>query len=170
VSDLIISVYRTQAAAFAAGEHLAALQQVAGTEPEDIVVVTRSATGKVAINQSIDLATGEPLGGGGWGTLIGMMFLDPLKPQAGGKGLAAQFLATGLEKGFLQEVTRSLVAGGAAVGMRVRLLGKDRVIDRLTGLKGTPSIHWTRLSADTEDALEEMQGQIPKSVLWQGGA
>ena len=153
MSDLILAVYRSQTAAFTAGEHLAALQQAAGTEPEDIVVVTRDAAGRVAINQSIDLATGEPLGGGRWGTLIGMLFLDQRKPQSGAKGLAAQFRSVGLDEKLLQAITQSLGKGGAAVGMRVRLLGRDRVIDKLSSLMGNPKIHWTRLSPDTEDAL-----------------
>jgi uncharacterized membrane protein len=168
VSDLILAVYRTQAAAFAAGETLAALQQSAGTEPEDIVVVTRNAAGRVSINQSIDLATGEALGDGRWGTLIGLLFLDKRKPQSGRKGLSAQFRAAGLEERFLQDVAHSLDKGGAAVGMRVRLLGKDRVLERLKSMKSKPKILWTRLSPDAEDALYEMQGQIPEPALGHG--
>jgi uncharacterized membrane protein len=165
VSDLIVAVYRSQNAAFVAGETLAVLQQSAGTEPEDIVVVTRDKTGRVAINQSTNLATGEPLGGGRWGTLIGLMFLDNRKATPGATGLGAQFRATGLDATFQQRVATALDKGGGAVGMRVRLLGKDRVIAGLEGLKGKPTILWTRLSADTEEALEDMQTQIPARVL-----
>jgi hypothetical protein len=50
VSDLILLVYRSQSAAFVAGEALAVLQQEAGTEPEDIVVVTRDVTGRISVN------------------------------------------------------------------------------------------------------------------------
>ena len=76
MSDLIIAIYRSQDVAFVAGEMLAAFQQEAGVEPEDIVVVTRDGADRLAVNQSIDLATSAPLGGGRWGMLIGMMFLD----------------------------------------------------------------------------------------------
>jgi uncharacterized membrane protein len=165
VSDLIIAVYRSQDAAFVAGENLAVLQQAAGTEPEDIVVITRHASGRVAINQSTNLATGEPLGGGRWGTLIGLMFLDTRTPKAAAVGLGAQLRATGLDEKFQQSVAKSLKKGGGAVGMRLRLLGKDKVIARLNSLKGSPTILWTRLSADTEEALEDMQSQIPAQVL-----
>lgn len=167
MSDLIISVYRSQASAFAAGEQLAELQREAGTEPEDIVVITRSTEGRIAVNQSIDLATGAPLGGGGWGMLIGMMFLDGRKPQPGSSGLAAQFRAAGLDETFLADAVKSLDKGGAAVGLRVRLLGSNKVIDKLEGLKGSPRIHRTRLDADTEDALIDMMGQIPQAALGQ---
>jgi uncharacterized membrane protein len=170
MSDLILAIYRTQNPAFVAGEALAAFQQEAGTDPEDIVVVTRDASGRVSINQSIDLATGRPPGGGGWGALIGTLFLDRRKPQPGGKGLAAQFRAVGLDEVFLQQISSTLGKGGAAVGMRVRLLGKDRVIEKLNSLKGSPKIFWTRLGPDTEDALIDMQGQIPDAALTQASA
>ncbi|MFM7336594.1 MAG: DUF1269 domain-containing protein [Tabrizicola sp.] len=170
MSDLIIAIYRTQNPAFVAGEALASFQQEAGTEPEDIVAVTRDASGRVSLNQSIDLASGRPLGGGNWGVLIGTMFLDRRKPQPDEKGLAARFRAVGLDQAFLQEITASLGKGGAAIGMRVRLLGKDRVIEKLTSLPGKSKICWTRLSPDTEDALLDMQGQIPDAVVNQHAA
>ncbi|MBL9072834.1 DUF1269 domain-containing protein [Tabrizicola sp.] len=165
MSDLILLAYRSQSAAFVAGEALAVLQQKAGTEPEDIVVVTRDGTGRVSINQSTDLATGQPLGGGRWGTMIGMLFLDPRKPVQGGRGLAAQFLAAGLDAGFLEAASRLLEAGTAVVGMRVRLLGADAVLERLKSLSGAPKILKTRLDAATEDALYDMQAQIPDQAL-----
>jgi uncharacterized membrane protein len=165
VSDLIIAVYRSQTAAFAAGEALAALQLSAGTEPEDIVVVTRDKSDRITINQSISLATGEPLAGGRWGALIGMLFLDLRKPKPKGKGLGAQFRAAGLDDRFLKDVGSGLTRQGAAVGMRVRLLGKDRVIDALKGLKGNPKILWTRLGPDAEEALTDMLDRIPEPAL-----
>lgn len=165
MSDLILLVYRSQSAAFVAGEALAVLQSQAGTEPEDIVVVTKDETGRVSLNQSIDLATGQPLGGGRWGMLIGMLFLDNRKPALEGKGLAAQLLATGLDETFLREAARSLQKGGAAIGMRVRLLGTGRVLDRVKTLKGNPKILQARLGAMTEDALYDMQAQVPEQVL-----
>lgn len=165
MSDLILAIYRTPNAAFAAGQALAVFQRASGTEAEDIVVVTRDASGRVGINQSIDLATGKPLGDGRWGALIGLMFLDRRKPQPDAKGLAAQFRAVGLDEGFLQDATKALGKGGAAVGMRVRLLGRDRVVEKLTSMPGKLRIFWTRLGPDTEDALLDMQGQIPEAAL-----
>lgn len=167
MSDLIIAVYRSQTAAFVAGENLAALQQAAGTEAEDIVVVTRDKDDRVSINQSIDLATGEPLAGGRWGALIGLLFLDAGKGASRDKGLAARFRATGLDEKFVRDVGGSLEKGGAAVGLRVRLLGRERVVERLKDLKGSPKILWTRLGADAEEALTDMHEQIPDAALHQ---
>ena len=165
MSDLIIAAYRSQNAAFVAGESLAVLQQESGTEPEDIVVVTRDASGRVSVNQSIDLATGKPLGGGRWGALIGMLFLDRRKPVEGGVGLASQFRTAGLDSAFLQQVVAALDAGGAAIGMRVRLLGAKRVTEKLQKLAGNPRILQTRIGAEAEEALYDMQEQIPEQVV-----
>ncbi|MBN8629565.1 MAG: DUF1269 domain-containing protein [Rhodobacterales bacterium] len=165
MSDLILFIFRSPSAAFVAGEALAVLQQEAGTEPEDIVVVTKDATGRVSVNQSIDLGSGQPLGGGRWGMLIGMFFLDNRQGGAENKGLAAQFRETGLDGTFLREAGNALEKGGAAVGLRVRLLGANRVLDRVKALKGTPKVLQTRLAAMTEEALYDMQAQIPEQVL-----
>jgi uncharacterized membrane protein len=167
VSDLILLVYRSPSAAFIAGEALAVLQQEAGTEPEDIVVVTKDGAGRVSLNQSINLATGQPLGGGRWGTLIGMLFLDERKPIQSGKGLSAQLLAAGVDAGFLRSAAESLEKGGAVVGLRVRLLGATRVLERIKALKPSPKVLQTRLAAATEDALYDLQAQIPEQVLHQ---
>jgi uncharacterized membrane protein len=167
LSDLIIAAYSDPNAAFVAGESLVALQQEAGVEPEDIVVVTRSAAGRVSVNQSVDLATGKPLGGGRWGALIGMLFLDSRVPTGSGRGLAEQLHAAGLEARFLRDVAGALEKGGAAVGLHVRMLGADRVRARLEALAGRPKILQARLDAETEDALHELQAQIPESALAQ---
>lgn len=169
MSDLIIAAYGNQSAAFVAGESLAALQQAAGVAPEDIVVVTRSAAGRVSVNQSIDRSTGRPLGGGQWGALIGMLFLDDRTPTGQGRGLAEQLGAAGLEAGFLQEVAHSLDKGGAAVGLHVRLLGVDRVRSRLAQLPGNPKILHARLDGVTEEALHDMLAQLPPAVAQSDG-
>lgn len=164
MSDLILAIFRSETAAFVAGEKLAVLQQQAGTEPEDIVVITRDATGGISVTQSVDVATGRALGGGLWGALIGMLFLDKRRPVTGGKGLSSQFRTAGLDAAFLQDVAASLDAGGAALALRVRLLGARRVRDWFAALPEKPRVLSTRLSAEAEEALIDMQAQIPAQV------
>lgn len=165
MSDLIIAAYASPSAAFVAGENLAVLQQNAGVEPEDIVVVTRSAAGRVSVNHSVDLETGKPLGGGRWGAMIGLLFVDGRRPTGFGNGLAEKLHAAGLEAAFLTGVFHALDKGGAAAGLHVRLLGVDRVLGRLKQMQGNPEIFHARLSAAAEEALLDMQGLIPQRVL-----
>lgn len=167
MSDLILAAYGSRTAAFAAGERLAALQVEAAVEPEDIVVVTRGGPGRVSLNQSLDAVTGKPLGGGQWGTLLGMLFLDGRNPTGQGQGLAEQLLASGLDADFLRDVSASLTPQGAVVGLRVRKLGVDRVRARLDALEGRPTILRARLSTETEAALRDLQEQIPLGALRQ---
>jgi hypothetical protein len=49
--------------------------------------------------------------------------------------------------------------------MRVRLLGARRVAERLQTLTGNPRILQTRIGAEAEEVLYDMQGQIPDRVF-----
>ena len=74
---------------------------------------------------------------------------------------------SGLAADFLGEVVKSLTQKAAVVWLRVRKLGVDRVRARLEALPGRPKILQARLTPDTEDALRELQDQIPHGVLQQ---
>lgn len=167
MSDLLIAAYDNPSAAFAAGARLAALQRDSGAEPEDIVVVTRNSAGRVALHRSVDSDSGRPIGGGRWGVLIGMLFLDTRAPQANGQGLSDQLRTAGLDAGFLQDAASCLLPGGAAVGIHVRMLGAEHVRSHLAQGGGKPRILHQRLSAETEDALQDLQDQLPQAALGQ---
>ena len=165
MSDLIVVAYRSEAAATAARNALLALQQAAGTEPEDIILVTQTGAGQITLEQSVWLATGMPLGDGRWGMLIGSLFLDDRKPaKQSKKGLATLFHKAGLDPAFLQDVSQSLASGGAAVGMRVRKLGAKAVLDRLATLPETGRVMHRALVADVESELEALHDMIPEYV------
>ncbi len=165
MSDLIVVAFRSEAAATAARNALLALQQAAGTEPEDIILVTRTGAGQITLDQSTWHATGLPLGGGRWGMLIGSLFLDDRKPtKQSKKGLAALFRKAGLDAAFLQDVSQSLDSGGTALGMRVRKLGAKAVLDRLASLPETGMVMHRALSADVESDFEALHDVIPEYV------
>lgn len=165
MSDLVIIAYRQAAAAFAAGEALAALQKQAGVEPEDIVVVTRDEADSVNVNHLIDRGTGRTLGGGEWGMVIGILFLARGAGKASRQSLAATLLEAGLEAAFLEKAIRSLEKGGAAVGLRRRFLGLTQIENRVKALPGGGKLIRTRLSPEAEERLLDLQEQIPPAVL-----
>lgn len=165
MSDLIVVAYRSEADATAARNALVVFQQAAGTQPEDIILVTQTKAGEITIEQSVWLATGMPLGDGRWGMLIGSLFLDDRKPtKRSKKGLAALFHKAGLDAAFLQDVSQSLVSGGAAVGMRVRKLGAKAVMDQLASLPETGRVMHRALDAEVESELEALHDRIPEYV------
>lgn len=165
MSDLIVVAYRSETAATLARNALVAFQQAAATEPEDIILVTQTGAGEIALEQSVWRATGMPLGDGRWGMLIGALFLDDRKPsKQSNKGLATLFHKAGLDAAFLQEVSQSLASGGAAVGMRVRKLGAKAVINRLADLPEAGRVLHRALDAEVESELEALHDLIPEYV------
>ncbi|WP_136644747.1 DUF1269 domain-containing protein [Tabrizicola sp. YIM 78059] len=157
MSDLIIVAFPDEATAFAAAEALVLLQKEHLVEMEDVVVVTRDENGKVDLHQSTDLVTGGAIGGGLWGTLIGLLFLNPVVGAAVGAGagaLVGKFTDLGIDDDFLREVGQSLDKGGAAVGMLVRKITTDKVIERLEPFREKGRVIHTSLSHEAEAQLK----------------
>lgn len=164
MADLIIVAFPDEATAFAAGEALVSLQRQYLIEMEDVVVVTRDAEGRVKLNQSVNLTKGGAIGGGVWGTLIGLLFLNPLAGAAVGAGagaLVGKFTDIGIDDTFLRDIGHSLDKGGAAVGMLVRRITTDKVLERLEPFRNKGRVIQTSLSHEAEARLKEFMEQIP---------
>ena len=163
MSDLIIVAFPDEATAFAAGKALVALQKEFLIEMEDVVVVTRGEDGRVSLHQSVNLTTGGAMGGGMWGALIGMLFLNPIVGTALGAGagaLAGKFTDIGIEDAFLRNVGQSLDKGGAAVGLLVRQLTVDKVLERLEPFREKGRVMQTSLSNEAEAKLKTFLEKI----------
>ena len=158
MSHIVVAIFSDEEAARMAGAALAQLQDRVGTEPEDIVVVTRSGAGRVTLDQSVRPDSGRALGGGRWGALIGTMFIRNDKGQPG------FFRQAGMDERFLAAVGQALDRGGAALGIRVRELGVDRVQDRLALLRVPGRVLTTRLDPRTEAALDRAAAGLPEHV------
>lgn len=166
MSELIIIAFESEASATVARDALLAVQQAAGTPPEDIVMVIHKAAGEVTLRQSVRKSDGKPLGDGRWGIIIASLFLDDRDPKKQKRrGLAAVFRRTGLGADFLRDVSHSLVEGGAAVGMRLRALSFKTVLERLAGLDDPGRVMRVALDADVEAGLEAMRDVIPEFAL-----
>jgi len=164
MSDLIIVAFPDEATAFAAGEALVVLQKKYVIEMEDVVVVTRDAEGHVKLNQSVNLVTGGAIGGGIWGTLIGMLFLNPIVGAAVGAGagaLAGKFSDMGIDDDFLRDVGQSLDKGGAAVGILVRKMTPDKVLEGLEPFREKGRVIHTSLSHEAEANLRTFLERVP---------
>jgi uncharacterized membrane protein len=164
MSDLIIVAFPDEAAAFRAGQALVVLQKQYQVEMEDVVVVTRDENGEVNLNQSVKLDTGAAIGGGLWGLLIGMLFLDPPGGGVDGSGpgiMGARFNDLGLDEAFLSDVRQSLDQGGAAVGMRVRKIATQKVLEGLEPYRSTGRVIRTSLSQQAEAQLRDFLESIP---------
>lgn len=164
MSDLIIVAFADEATAFEAGKALVALQKEFIIEMEDVVVVTRDADGKVNLHQAVNLTTGGAIGGGVWGALIGMLFLNPIVGAAVGAGagaLVGKFSDLGIDDGFLRDIGKSLDKGGAAVGLLVRKMTQDKVLERLEPFRAKGRVMQTSLSHEAEAKLRVFLENVP---------
>ncbi len=89
MSDLIVVSFPDESTAFELRAALVKLQKEYLIEMEDAVVVTKGADGKVKLHQAVNLTAVGALGGTFWGTLVGLIFLNPLLGAAVGAGSGA---------------------------------------------------------------------------------
>jgi uncharacterized membrane protein len=157
MSDLIIVAFPDEATAFEARAELVKLQKEYLIEMEDVVIVTRSEAGDVQLHQAVNLTASGAMGGGLWGAIIGMLFLNPVIGAAVGAGagaLAGRYTDLGIDDAFLRNVGQSLDKGGAAVGVLIRKMTADKVLDRLAGLRAKGRVLQTSLSKEAEAKLK----------------
>jgi uncharacterized membrane protein len=157
MSDLIIVAFPDEATAFEARAELVKLQKEYLIEMEDVVIVTRSEAGEVQLHQAVNLTASGAMGGGLWGAIIGLLFLNPVIGAAVGAGagaLAGKFTDLGIDDEFLRNVGQSLDKGGAAIGVLIRKMTADKVLDRLGNLRAKGRVLQTSLSRDAEARLK----------------
>src|SRR5215469_14125549 len=122
---------------------------------EDAVVATKDKAGKIKLHQAVNLTAAGALSGGFWGSLIGLIFLNPLLGFAVGAGAGAVSGAltdVGINDKFMKELTAGLTAGGSALFILVRKSTPDRVLEKLEGTGG--KILQTSLSHEDEAKLQ----------------
>jgi uncharacterized membrane protein len=122
---------------------------------EDAVVAVKQADGKVKLNQAIQLTALGAVSGGFWGSLIGLLFLNPLLGAAVGAGAGAISGAlsdVGVNDDFMKELAATLQPGSSALFVLVRKATPDKALEELRGAGG--KIIQTSLSHDVEEKLQ----------------
>lgn len=158
MADLIAVAFEDETTAFELRAALAKMQKEYLIDMEDVVVVTRDAEGKVKLHQAINLTAAGAAGGGFWGMLIGLIFLNPLLGVAVGAGagaLSGYLTDIGIDDKFMKELGESLPKGGSALFTLVKKATGDKVLERLEPFRGKGRILKTSLSKDSEDSLRE---------------
>lgn len=134
MSDLIVLAFDDETTGFDLRSELVKMQKEYLIELEDAVVVTRSAEDKIQLHQAVNLTAAGALGGGFWGTLVGLLFLNPLLGAAVGAAsgaVAGKFSDVGINDKFMQDVGHAIPPGGSAVFILVRKMTGDKVLARL---------------------------------------
>jgi uncharacterized membrane protein len=160
MSELVAIGFDNEARAFEMRAELAKLQKEYLIDMEDVVVVTKDDKGKVKLHQAVNLTAAGAVGGAFWGTLIGMIFLNPLLGAAIGAGagaLSGKLRDIGISDNFMKELAETFKPGSSALFVLVRKVTPDKVLDQLKGFKG--KVLKTSLTADKEEELRKVLEQ-----------
>ena len=160
MSELVAIGFDNEAKAFEMRAELAKLQKEYLIDMEDVVVVTKDDKGKVKLHQAVNLTAAGAVGGAFWGTLIGLIFLNPLLGAAIGAGagaLSGKLRDIGISDNFMKELAETFKPGSSALFVLFRKVTPDKVLDQLKGFQG--KILKTSLSADKEEELRKVLEQ-----------
>ena len=122
---------------------------------EDAVVAVKNDKGKVKLHQAVNLTAAGAIGGGFWGSLIGLIFLNPLLGAAVGAtagAVSGALTDVGINDKFMKELADAMNPGSSALFVLVRKATVDKVLDEMKGSGG--KILKTSLSHDDEAKLE----------------
>ena len=158
MSNLIVLGFKNEADAFEMRAALARLQAQYLIEMEDAVVVTRDTKGAVQLHQAVNLTAAGAVGGAFWGSLIGLLFLNPLLGAAVGAGsgaLSGKLADIGINDQFMKDLSATLTPGSAALFVLVRRSTPDKVVEGLKPFAGKGRVLQTSLTRDKEDELRK---------------
>ena len=160
MSDLVVIGFEDEHTAFEMRAALGKLQKEYLIDMEDVVVVTKDEKGKVKLHQAVNLTAAGAVGGTFWGSLIGLIFLNPLLGAAVGAGAGAisgKLSDIGISDTFMKELGETLTEGTSALFVLVRKATPDKVLEELKGFRG--KVLKTSLTADEEEKLRAVLEQ-----------
>ena len=122
----------------------------------DAVVVVREENGKIKLRQMYNLTATGAVSGGFWGTLVGVLFLNPLFGMAVGAAagaLSGALTDVGLDDKFMKKLAETIKPGSAALCVLIRSMTADKVIEEVQQFGGT--LIKTNLSHEDETKLRD---------------
>jgi uncharacterized membrane protein len=109
-------------------------------ELDDAVVVTKNGQSKVKLHQAVNLTTIGAVSGGFWGTLIGMIFLNPILGAAVGAAsgaISGAVTDVGINDEFMKGLAEKLAPNTSALFVLVRHATPDKVVAEIAKYGGT---------------------------------
>jgi uncharacterized membrane protein len=140
LSDLLIIEFPSEEKAEGVREMLLAMQQEYLIELGDAVVAVKDANGRIKLNQLFQPVKQGAVSGLFWGSLIGLLFLNPLAGAAIGApsgALGGKLTDLGINDEFMKQAARTLQSGNAALFLLIRKMTSDKVLAALHGAGGT---------------------------------
>jgi uncharacterized membrane protein len=159
---------------------LARLQREYLIDLEDAVVAIRQPDGKVNLKQSINMvgvgAASGGLSGALWGSLVGLLFLNPLAGMAvgglvgaGSGALSGSLVDYGIDDTFIRQIAETLQPNTSALFVLVRKAQPEKVLQELSQFRGR--VLRSSLSPEQETRLQAaLSGTGPTAPRPQGAA
>ena len=122
---------------------------------DDAVVAVKDENSKVKLHQAVNLTAMGAVSGGFWGSLVGLIFLNPLLGLAVGAGAGAVSGAlsdVGINDNFMKDLANGLTPRSSALFVLVRRSTPDKVLEELTGTGG--KVLKTSLTHEDEAKLQ----------------
>ena len=155
MSTLVVVGYDDQFKAEEVRLTLLKLQRDYLIDMEDAVVAVKDPKGKVKLHQAVNLTAAGAVSGGFWGSLIGLIFLNPLLGLAVGAtagAVSGALTDVGIDDRFMKDLASSLKPGSSVLFVLVRKSTPDKVLDHIKGTGG--KVLKTSLSHEDEAKLQ----------------
>jgi uncharacterized membrane protein len=130
-------------------------------ELQDAVVAVKDENGKIRLNQPVSLTAAGAVGGGFWGSLIGLLFLNPLLGAAVGAGAGAisgALTDLGINDKFMKDLAKGLQPNTSVLFLLVRKATPDKVLPEIREYGG--KILQTNLSHESEAKLQAALSEV----------
>lgn len=169
MSELVCVAFKDPNTADLALNKLQAMQKEYLIDLEDACIVVRDAGGTVHLKQSVQLVKSAAIGGAGfgalWGTMIGLLFLNPLAGLiigagvgAGSSALSASMADYGISDDFMRQLGSTLEPGTSALFVLFRKANADKVLPELAQFNGR--VLKSSLSNRDEQRLREALSKV----------
>jgi uncharacterized membrane protein len=165
MSKLIAIAFEDETRAEEVRTELLKLQKEYVVELEDAVVAVRKSGDKVKLRQMHDLTLGGAVTGGFWGTLIGLIFMNPLLGLlVGGAGgaVAGALSDVGINDDFMKRLSEKLQPGSSALFILLRDATPDRLLEALDKYEG--EVLQTSLTHENEEKLRAVLNEAQQTV------
>src|SRR5262245_19755680 len=139
MNTLVVIEYPDQYKAEEVRLRLRKMQKEYLIDMEDAVVAVKDDKGKIKLHQSFNLTALGAVGGGFWGALIGLIFLNPLLGMAMGAAAGAVSGAlrdVGINDNFMKQLAANMKPGSSTLFVLVRKATPDKVLDEIRGTGG----------------------------------
>lgn len=163
MADLIAIVFESEEKAEEVRNKILAMSKEYLIDIGDAAIAVKTDSGKVKLNQLMNMTAAGAAGGSFWGLLIGVLFLNPLLGVAAGVAggaIGGALTDVGVNDRFMKDLAaQDIQPGEAVLFLLVKNVTGDKVLEGIKGVGGR--ILRTSLDHDREEKLREaLAGQV----------